>query len=65
MGKEDKRQEKQDRKGYNSSRKMFDPRSGKSHKFCNETYMVEETGGHSTECIVGTELFFLCSNADF
>lgn len=37
MGKEDERQERQHRKGYNSSRKMFDPRSGKSHKFCNET----------------------------
>lgn len=27
--------------------------------------MVGETGGHSAECIVGTRLFFLCSNADF
>lgn len=38
MEKEDKRQEKQDSKGYNSSRKMCDPRSGKSHKFHNKTY---------------------------
>lgn len=28
-------------------------------------HMVRETGGHSTECMVDTELFFLCSNADF
>lgn len=59
MGKEDKRQENQDKEGYNSSRKMLDPRSGKSQKFYNETR------GHSAECIVGTKLFFSCSNADF
>ena len=61
-GKEDRRQEKQDRKGYNSSRKKSAPRCGKPLKFCSETY---ETERPSSECIVRTELFFSCSYADF
>lgn len=64
VGKEDKRQEKQDRKGCKRSRKMFDPDLGSLINFAMR-HTVGETGGHSAERIIGTELFFLHSNADF
>lgn len=63
MGKEDERQENQGRKGYSGSRKTSDPRSEKSRNLAMR-HMVGELGGHSAECIVGTDLFPSCSHTD-